>query len=195
MCSEQWSSLLPLSRHRFPSKALVASSFIPASGRHPMNEAIIKSNLKSACCQQHVRCIDHYDTFVARSHAPKKAMYDNALHPSRQSMLKLARNLKYSSANFSHSQGKGGKEPSPLPSPTPTPCCPLTPATPGPSQHPAFLDHGGWQPWTGHPVSPHVHDHCFLPLLPRFRPRAPHRWWQQQNTVHQLARHTTTSMP
>ena len=177
ICTEQWSSLLSLCRSRFPSATVIASSIIPARGRHPINPTIAKSNanLKSACREHHVTYVDHHDTFVARSQAPKKALYDNALHPSRQGLLKLARNLKYPNANVSQSQGKEGRNPrSCPPPPTLQTKLPSRLCHPGPSQphavsppaqsanrlsptaqQPASLDHGApWQPWPVHRVSP-----------------------------------------
>ena len=175
--TDQWSSLLSLCRSRFPSATVIASSIIPARGRHPINPAIAKSNdnLKSVCRQRHVIYVDHHDTFVARSQAPKKALYDNALHPSRQGLMKLARNIKYPNANVSQSQGKEGRNPRPCPPPpTLQTSLPSHLCHPGPSQphaasppvqsanrlsptaqQQASLDHGApWQPWPVHRVSP-----------------------------------------
>ena len=134
--TEQWSSLLSLCRSRFPSSTVIASSIIPARGRHPMNPAIAKSNdnLKSACRQQHVTCVDHYDTFVAKSQAPQKALYDNALHPSRQGLLKLARNIKYLNANLGKSQGKEVRNRPCPPPPTLLATLPSHLCHPGPPQ-------------------------------------------------------------
>ena len=169
------SSLLLLCRSRFPSATVIASSIIPARGRHPINPTIAKSNdnLKSACREHHVTYVDHHDTSVARSKAPKKALYDNALHPSRQGLLKLARNLKYPNANVSQSQGKEGRNPRPCPPPpTLQTTLPSHLCHPGPSQphavrppeqsanrlsptaqQPASLDRGAlWQPWPVHRV-------------------------------------------
>ena len=137
ICTEQWSSLLSLCRSRFPSSTVIASSIIPARGRHPINSTIAKSNdnLKSVCRQHHVTYVDHHDTFVARSQAPKKVLYDNALHPSRQCLLKLARNIKYPNANVSQSQGKEGRNHRPCPPPpTLQATMPSHLCHPGPSQ-------------------------------------------------------------
>ena len=135
--TEQWSSLLSLSRSRFPSATVITFSIIPAWGRHPMNPAITKSNhdLKSACRKQHVTCVDHHDTFAAKSQAPKKAWYDNALYPSRQGLLKLDRNIKYPNANLGKSQGNEERNPRPCPPPpTLLAMLPSHLCHPGPSQ-------------------------------------------------------------
>ena len=92
----QWSNLLSQCKRRFPSAVLIASSILPARGRHPVNQAISQSNfnLEEACRRQQAMCVPHYTTFVAKSQAPKKALYADCFHPSRLGLLKLARNLK-----------------------------------------------------------------------------------------------------
>ena len=102
----QWSNLLSQCKRRFPSAVLIASSILPARGRHPVSQAISQSNfnLEEACRHQQAMCVPHYTTFVAKSQAPKKALYADCFHPSRLGLLKLARNLKYPESAFGTSE-------------------------------------------------------------------------------------------
>ena len=102
----KWSNLLSQCKRRFPSAVIIASSILPARGRHPVNQAISQSNfnLEEACRHQQAMCVPHYTTFVAKSQAPKKALYADCFHPSRLGLLKLARNLKYPESAFGTSE-------------------------------------------------------------------------------------------
>ena len=102
----EWSNLLSECKRRFPSAVIIASSILPARGRHPVNQAISQSNfnLEEACRRQQAMCVPHYTTFVAKSQAPKKALYADCFHPNRLGLLKLARNLKYPESAFGTSK-------------------------------------------------------------------------------------------
>ena len=86
----------------FPAASLIVSSIIPARGRHLMNPAILLSNgnLLSVCNALKITFVDNTSTFVAKSNAPQKVLYEDPLQPSRKGMLKLARNIKYPGAEF-----------------------------------------------------------------------------------------------
>lgn len=82
----------------------LVSSIISARGRHLMNPAILSSNrnLLSVCNALKITFVDNASTFVAKSNAPQKVIYEDLdpLQPSRKGMLKLARNIKYPGAEF-----------------------------------------------------------------------------------------------
>eukprot|EP00745_Piridium_sociabile_P024706 TRINITY_DN39157_c0_g1_i4.p1 TRINITY_DN39157_c0_g1~~TRINITY_DN39157_c0_g1_i4.p1 ORF type:complete len:967 (+),score=138.64 TRINITY_DN39157_c0_g1_i4:654-3554(+) len=91
-----WTDLLSVCKTLFPEASVVASSIIPARGRHNLNNAIIPSNrnLSSVCKTLGVTFIDNQMTFTAKSGAPRLALYQDLTHPSAQGTARLAVNLK-----------------------------------------------------------------------------------------------------
>ena len=92
-----WRGLLKLLKTVFPDAAIQASSIIPPQGAHPLRKSVAASNaaLVKACESEHVVLVDHTDTFTTSSGAPRKALYNDALHPSPRGTIRLACNLKY----------------------------------------------------------------------------------------------------
>ena len=78
-------------------------------GRHLMNPAILMSNrnLHSVCNTRKITFVDNTSTFIAKSNAPQKDLYEDPLYPSRKGMLKLACNIKYPGAEFTMFQADG----------------------------------------------------------------------------------------
>ena len=101
--AEHWTQLLSKMKVVFPSALTIASAIIPARGRHLMNPTISSSNqnLHTVCSHLHIKFVNHRSTFITKSGAPRKDLYENALHPSIKGTLKLARNIKYPDHDFS----------------------------------------------------------------------------------------------
>ena len=90
-----WGKLLRSLKRVFPNAVLQASSIIPPYGRHPLFQpaSVSTSNLRGICKREGVPFIDNTNSFLARSGAPKKAVYEDSLHPSDQGYEFLAQNI------------------------------------------------------------------------------------------------------
>ena len=110
--AERWSQLLAKLKNVFPFATILASSILPARGRHLMNPAITTSNqnLQSVCSRLGIKFVNNRNTFLAKSNAPKKELYADPLHPSMKGTLKLARNIKYPDQDFGASNGGNQQE-------------------------------------------------------------------------------------
>ena len=91
-----WKELITRCEEIFPCAAISFSSVVPAKGRHNLNNTIFPTNrnLRQACDVLGISFIDHVHDFIARSGAPRLAMYHNLIHPSPKGTARLAANLK-----------------------------------------------------------------------------------------------------
>ena len=103
----EWKKLIQTMRKVFPNAVLHASSIIPPLGRHPLKAAASQStaNLRRSCEEEGVVFIDNTPFFLAKSGAPRKAMYRDKLHPSHQGCEFLVRNLRLRGNNHYPSPG------------------------------------------------------------------------------------------
>lgn len=108
-----WSGLFKLMKKVFPAARLHASSLVPPKGEHALSKTVATSNhsLERVCARECVLFTDHTDTFLTASGAPRKALYRDALHPSRQGTIRLACNLKFADVKIvDKEQDQRGRE-------------------------------------------------------------------------------------
>ena len=123
-----WEGLIKLLKKIFPGAQLHVSSIVPPRGNHPISKTVGVSNAAlSEVCRKagDVVFIDHTSTFTTAKGAPRKALYNNALHPSQQGTVRLACNIKYATKQgppspVSRSTINSGRPPL-LPTPSVTP--------------------------------------------------------------------------
>ena len=95
-----WDDLLSSLIIKFPNATFYASSILPAKQRDGLNLSITPSNanLKEVCTYKQISYIDHCNVFLAKSGAPKKALYNNTRGNisdiSRRGFTQLILNIK-----------------------------------------------------------------------------------------------------
>ena len=90
-CSDSLKHLM----YKFPSAKINVSSIIPTKGRDSLSESVKESNtnMKSACNKLNIKFVDNETVFLSRNGAPKIALYNDKIHPSRKGTAVLANNI------------------------------------------------------------------------------------------------------
>ena len=92
-----WSQLLRLLNKAFPNARLAISSIIPPLIRYnSLYKTVSVSNLhlKEACLKGKCAFVDNTSLFCTIRGLPKKAMYNDSVHPSRRGAVGIADNIK-----------------------------------------------------------------------------------------------------
>ena len=90
-CSDTLKHLM----YKFPSANINVSSIIPTKGRDSLSESVkeTNTNMKSACNKLNIKFVDNETVFLSRNGAPKLALYNDKIHPSRKGTAVLANNI------------------------------------------------------------------------------------------------------
>ena len=81
--------------YKFPSANINVSSIIPTKGKDSLSESVkeTNTNMKTACKKLNIKFINNETIFLSRNGAPKLALYNDKIHPSRKGTAVLANNI------------------------------------------------------------------------------------------------------